>query len=511
MMAWNDFLTLGTGSVWVSGVVWALLAMVVMYAARARAHRVLYLSTRACARWLRTAARLLDAVRGRVALQQHAIHAAQVLDQAERRSDRSVQRIAHAIERDLGAFPQLQRRLSDQIERIDRDYHDSADTPPVPPQWLDAVGAVAEIHQHGDGRVAEILDAMHTTLTRSSQDALDEFRFASRRKHGLLRRMLPQWRRASRMLARLDGNVASLVRRADAIEAQITRYASLRAEPEALTLASEARYWLRFVFSAAALTVLGILAVTEHAVLLAPLNVLLPHAPNVYGLPAAKVEAWVVIGAELVFGMLLLETNRITRMLPGAGLMTRRLRLGAGLLLALLWLATTAFAATLTVFGAPADSRLGHVLATVGGVVLLSLLLLPAGVLVETALNTGRSVLLSLYSGLLALLADVLRAAGWCARLTGRVLIALYDLVIFIPLGVAAFVAAKRQAAAASGEGVAAQEVIAQDVAAQDLAVPDVAGEEQPAPSPRLPRRRSAKIADSSGAQGTDTSDAVPS
>ena len=454
-MTWNDILTVWSDSLWVSAIVWALLAIVLMYLARRPAHDALCVMSSALARWLRTAARALSGVRGRLLAQQRILHAAMALDLAERRIERTTRRFAHSIERDLGAFPQLQRRLTDQIERIDRDYHDSADTPPVPPQWLDAVDAVARTQGAGDSAVAGILDAMHGTLTRAAHDSLDEFRFVSRKRHGLLRRTLPQWRRAASMLSRMDGNVAVLTRRAESIDAQIEHYARLRDEPPALTLGVQAQYWMRCLFAAVALGVMGVLAVTEHALLAPPLLALLQNPISVFGLPLAQVEAWVVIGAQVVFGLLLLEVNRVTRLLPTLGLLGPRARLRSGVLLAVLWLATVVFAGTLLVLGAPAKATVAHSVAEVGAVVLLALLLLPTGLLLDMVLNAGRSVVLSVLGGILAAVALLLRACGWLARLAGRVLIYAYDLVIFLPLAIDAAIAMRRRKADAEDDSEA--------------------------------------------------------
>lgn len=451
-MTWNDILTVWSDSLWVSGIIWTLLAIVLLYLARRPAHDALRVASRALARWLRTAARALSGVRGRALAQQRILHAAMALDLAERRIERTTRRFAHAIERDLGAFPQLQRRLTDQVERIDRDYHDSADTPPVPPQWLDAVDAVARTQQAGDAAVAGILDAMHGTLTRAAHDALDEFRFASRKRHGLLRRMLPLWRRAARMLSRMDGNVAVLTRRAESIDAQIQRYIRLRDEPPALTLGVQAQYWMRCLFAIVGLGVMGVLAATEHALLAQPLLALLPNSTPVFGVPLAQVEAWVVIGAEVAFGLLLLELNRVTRLLPALGLLGPRARLRAGVLLSLLWLGTVVFAGALMVLGAPAKAELGHSVAEVGAVVLLALLLLPAGLLLDMVLNTARSVILSVVGGVLAVVALLLRALGWLALLAGRVLVYAYDLTIFLPLAIDAAIAMRRNKGANDGD-----------------------------------------------------------
>lgn len=450
-MTWNDILTIWSGSLWVSCVIWAILANVFLYLARRRAHGLLRQAGRALACWLRAAARVLSGGRAELQAQQRDLHAAQACELAERRIERSTRRFAHLVDRDLAAFPQLQRRLTDQIERIDRDYHDSADTPPVPPQWLEAIDAVARTQSVGDSTVAGILDAMHGTLARASHDALDEFRHASRRRHGLLRRMLPQWRRATRLLASMNRHVAELSRLAESIDAQIMQYAALREQPPVFGLGVQMQYWLRFLFAAALLGALGVLASTQYTLLLPPLQHVLPKDMAAFGVPLAQLEAWVVIVAELVCGVLLLEFGRLARLLPALGQLEQRARRRAASLLAMLWLAIVAFACTLMILGAPAILGATQAVA----VVLLALLLLPAGVLLDLALRSGPSATLSLLNGLLALAALSLRALGWLARLSGRLSVYVYDLVIFLPLAIELAISLRRHGADEEDESAA--------------------------------------------------------
>lgn len=444
-MTWKDILTVWSDSLWVSGCIWGLLGIVLLYLARRPAHTFLHVLSRTQARWLRTAARALDRVRENTQTVQQLLHEANARDLAERRVERTLRQFAHAIERDLQAFPQMQRRLMDMIEQIDRDYHDSVDTPPLPPQWLDAIDGVASSQAAGDPAVAGILDAMHGTLTRASHDALDEFRFVSRKRHGLLRRMLPQWRRAVRVLSLLDDNVDQLKRRANSIDAQIERYGRLSHEPPTMTLGVQARYWMRCLFAAAMLTLTGVLAVTEHTLLVAPLTTLLPPDSTAFAVPIATAEAWVVIGAQLVAGLLLLDLNRVTRVLPMLGLQSARVRAQLSTLLVVLWLAMVVFTGSFMLLGTSSNAITGRSFTEIGLMVLLALLLMPSGLALDILLGAGRSVVLSLAGSGMAVVALLFRALAWSARLGGRLLIAGYDVLIFLPLAVEMAIALRQQ------------------------------------------------------------------
>lgn len=483
MMTWNNILTVWSGSLWVFYLFWGALAVILLYLARSRAHELLYAVSRALGRWLRMAARALSLVRVRLLGLHRTLIAAMAQDQAERRIERSFHRLAHAVESDLDAFPQLQRRLTDQIERIERDYDESADTPPIPPQWLEAVDAIARTQSAGDSSVAGILDAMHGTLTRATHDALDEFRFSSRKRHGLLRRMLPYWRRAARMLARMNNDVASIARRAESVDAMIVGYEGLRDSPPVLSLGVRTSYWMRCLVALVVLALLAVAVVAEHSLLQVPLQRLLPGVSGVFGFPLADIESWGLIGAEVGFGALLLEVNRTTRLFPALGVLERRTRVRAGALLTLLWIATVAFAGSLVVLDAPVGIELGRSVAQVGGVVLLSVLLLPTAIALEMALSMGRGVLMDLVSGFLALSSLALRAASWLMRLAGRVSIYAYDVVIFLPLAIEALLAVRRRRKAAERENSADSEETA--VATVEKATETVkASEAEKAPAP---------------------------
>ena len=57
------------------------------------------------------------------------------------------------VRRDLQGYPTLQRKLLDEITRIEEDYKKCGEVPPPPPDWVEAVAAVAKVKTGGSEMV----------------------------------------------------------------------------------------------------------------------------------------------------------------------------------------------------------------------------------------------------------------------------------------------------------------------------------------------------------------------
>ena len=63
----------------------------------------------------------------------------------ERLIEREFYRVNAVVARDLSGYPVMQRKLADQITKIDEDYREASETPPVPPSWVEAVETIANL------------------------------------------------------------------------------------------------------------------------------------------------------------------------------------------------------------------------------------------------------------------------------------------------------------------------------------------------------------------------------
>ena len=99
-------------------------------------------------------------------------------------------------------------------------------------QWVD--GRITAGHQSAtakynlqvpeDHPVAAELGEIHKSLVKAHDNALEEYRSASRERHALLGKMLPHWRRIRETLNVVNKNVESLLERSRTIDRHIADY-----------------------------------------------------------------------------------------------------------------------------------------------------------------------------------------------------------------------------------------------------------------------------------------------
>lgn len=444
-------LTLEPGFEWESALLWGLFALVLLYLARTHAHRLFFGVSRALARALRGLAALIWRLRRRaVTLQTEMLNSA-AQAAAARSVKRDYRRLTGTVRGELSDFPSLSRQVGELCVRMEQDYEASTEVPPVPPNWLEAVDAVAHSGRGADPALANILDAMHSTLTRASHDALEEYRYASRKRHNSLRRIAPSWRKATRVLERMERTVGELDDRMTAADEHWQAFEQVRQMPLKPSLSLQLRHLTYFLLALAMLAGFGVVAGGQLALLHSPLNRLLAGEPAVLGQSLGTVAAWALVCAPVLLGGLLLELGRMTRLLPILGGLPSRLRLRAMSWLAALAILILVFQALLVALGGhtpvepPLPPGAAPVLAAVGLSVLLGLLLMAIELPFETALRSGRQVGMSLLIAILGLGAILARVTAWVVHLVGLIAVRAYDLVIFLPLVIDEAWAARRR------------------------------------------------------------------
>ncbi len=149
-------------------------AIIVLYLGRNAAHGAIGAFCEIVEKSLTTFARLLMSSHDRLAQRNREVLLAMGRDDTERLIEREFERVHSTVARDLSGYPALQRKLSDQIQRIDEDFQASSEVPPTPPEWVRAVEAVAGIPTGGDPFVGRILTDIQKTLTSAYSSAMRE-------------------------------------------------------------------------------------------------------------------------------------------------------------------------------------------------------------------------------------------------------------------------------------------------------------------------------------------------
>jgi hypothetical protein len=435
---------------------WFVVLAVAMYFARLPAHRLLLSLARALHRTLRLMARSALLGEQRLQARNREVLLAAGREAKERIIEREFERIDAQVRRDLAQCPTLNRRLSEQATALEEDHQQSQEVPPAPPAWVKAVKAVAEIEApQGDPMVGKILEAVHASLLKAQDQARSEYRTATRARHAHLKRMLGHWRRAQQLLGQVEGKVTRLLERTQIIDRHIAEYQDIlhrtdRAE-RMLTSSSLVQFFV-------ALFVLCIAvggAVINFHLIARPMAEMVGGNTFIGSWRIADIAALVIILVEVSMGLFLMESLRITRLFPviGAlpdkwrvimiwitlGLLTALASVEAGLAYMREILLQDELATSALLRGeraAPYASQFVWITtaAQMGMGFILPYALTFVAIPLESFVHALRTVLGLILAGALRALAAALRLAGDGCRYLGRLLIDLYDVVIFLPL-----------------------------------------------------------------------------
>lgn len=485
----EQLLGLWSDSIGLSAAIWLLLALVavlLLYLARSPAHEIILGLARAVRQACRLAERSVMLAEQRVAQRNREVLLSMAEDNQARFIEREFHRVNAIVSRDLSGYPALHRSLSDQIARLDEDYRQSTEVPPAPPAWIDAVEAVAKIPPSGDPVVAQVLEGIHATVERASRDAQQEYRESSRRRHLWLKRMMPYWRSLRQTLQRVERTINGLEKRSEVIDAQMERYEEVRAGSDRMVRTLSSSSSSQFAISGLILVIAVLAGAVNFELIARPMSEMVGGTRVVWeGVKVSDVAAMVIILLEITVGVFLMDSLRITRLLPIIGALDDKVRLRMvwftfGVLFFLACIESgLAYMRDLL---AAQDEALAQLLAassaeevvapefrwipSVAQMVLAFILpfaLTLVAIPLESFIHSSRSVFGRLGGVVLRLVAFALRLLGNIFGGLGRTLVRLYDLIIFLPLSIERGLRARRPEL---GQEPAATAVVAPPVSA---------------------------------------------
>src|SRR5688572_9933469 len=163
----------------------ALVAMAFLYAARRPVHELLRALGGLIGAPLRLGARWLVSTAQDMKERNKAVLLAHGRLEVGSRIEREFERLGAVVRRDLQGYPTLQRKLLDEITRIEEDYKKCGEVPPPPPDWVEAVTAMAEVKTGGE-IVQRILEEIKTSIGRIHDKAISEYRKSYESRHKIL-------------------------------------------------------------------------------------------------------------------------------------------------------------------------------------------------------------------------------------------------------------------------------------------------------------------------------------
>lgn len=454
----------------------AVLALLFLYAARRPIHDAIEALTRALTRALRLAAvtlgRSAQALRSRNQL----VLLAHGREEVQQAIEREFQRVAVLVQRDLQGYPALQRRLLEDLTRMEEDYRRCGEVPPPPPEWVKAVEVLAKIRASGDGLVQKLLEEIADSVDKIYASVVEEYRRSYQERHAILERFVPFGRSLNETLLKVDRNITGLQESATRIDAQMEKYEQIQARAERVEHALTSSAGVQFVISGLVLLIAFGGAFVNFWLIARPMSAMVGGGEYLAGgFEAAHIAALVIILVEATMGLFLMETLRFTHLFPRIHNLHDRMRLRmmwvafsillilAGVEVALAVMRDQIIAADLALKqglggAAVTPPDLGWVgKIPVAGQMILGFILPFAlafvAIPLESFIYSARTVLGALLVFAIRSAAFVLRLGGAVVRQLGRVATMLYDAVIFLPLVIERAVLARRR----GGQGTASQ------------------------------------------------------
>ena len=467
-MSFDQLLSI-TPSPVLSGLIWVVIIIAVLYLARSTVHAAIHSAGGVLHNALRIGSRSIGQAEARLVERNKEVLLAAGREAKERIIEREFERVGDSVDKDLSKYPALRRRLNEAIARIDEDHQNAIDVPPSPPGWTKAVEVVAKIDAPSDYMIGNILADIHKSLLKAHAQAIDEYRKASAERHKILSGMMPQWIKIQQTLSAVTKNIDSLLKRSRAIDRHMKEYEDIVKGTDRAVQTLSSSSLVQFFVSALVLVVALGGATVNFSLIARPMAEMVGGTNFIGGFRTADIAALVIILVEITMGLFLMESMRITRLFPVIGALPDKMRVRmiwvtftilfllacveAGLaymreILLQDELATSAILRGDTTLMVAGDFQWITTAAQMGMGFVLPFALVFVAIPLETFVHSMRTVIGVVGIGLLGIIALLMRVLGNAFRYGANLLQKLYDLLIIVPLWIEHMVLRKRQGSA---------------------------------------------------------------
>jgi hypothetical protein len=444
-----------------------LIALPFLYAARKPAHDLMRSLGKLADGPLRLAARWLLSAAAQMQERNKSVLLAHGEEEVGQNLAREFERVAALVKRDLEGYPALQRKLLDEITRVEEDYRKCGEVPPPAPDWVEALAAITRIKSNGNEMLQRILEQISSSVNEIHEKALAEYRRAYENRHKILDGFMPFWRSLGDNLAQADRKMTGLHERAAAIDAQMEKFEQIVAATDKAEHALTLSALTQFIVATLVMVIAAGGALINFKLIALPMSEMVGAGDYLTNtLRTSEVAALVIIFVEATMGLFLMETLRITHLFPRISSMGERMRKRMMWVAFVLLVTLAGIEAALALMrdmliqdkqallqslaatqqAAAAEGWVSHI-PTAGQMVLgfilpfaLAFVAIPLESFMASARTVGGAALVIL----IRTTAFVLRAAGNVLRQASRALIVAYDIVIGVPLLIERWVRASR-------------------------------------------------------------------
>lgn len=451
----SSLFTLWSDNPGVSGAIWLVILILVLYLGRYQAHNVLSATATAIRSAMRMISRSLARMARNLSERNRAIVLAAGREATEKAIEREFARVHTIVARDLSYYPALHRQISDSIEKIEKDYQNSTDSPPLPPAWLETVETIAAIPRNGDPKVSKILNNIHKTVEAAYSETKQNYQQQTLERHRLLGGMQPLWRSLVACLNKVKGTIDGLDERTKLMDKLMEKYEKIRAGDEEMVRVLTASSLTQFFIATLVLIIAMLGGLINFQLIALPMSEMVGGSGYIGDMRTSDIAALVIIMIEVAMGLFLMESLRITQLFPIISSMDDRMRKRMTVItFSILTILATIEASLAYMRDLLAMDREALQQSLAGGEVIMAQFrwipsigqmvmgfILPfalafVAIPLESFIHSLRTVIGLVCVGLLRTIAVAARLVGNSTHHISKVLIGLYDLVIMLPITV---------------------------------------------------------------------------
>jgi len=461
-----NFMMIISSSSGLSLLLWVFISIILLYMARKPAHEAILSFTKILFHGFKLFASSILIAEKKLKQRNKEVLLSSGKEATERIIEREFERIDVFVKQDLSRFPTLQREITDAVVKLDEDYQKSTEIPPAPPGWTKAIEPIAAIPPSEDSMVAEILKSIKDALDKGQEKALESYRKSSEHRHAYLKNMVPILRHINKSVDGLDKNVQTLLDRSATVDRHMDEYDEINKKTDKAAQMLSSSSMTQFFIAGFVLAIAIGGAFINFNLISRPMQEMVGGSVYMMGFKVADIAALVIILVEISMGLFLMESLRITRLFPVIGALDDKVRVrmiivsfvflfllasveaGLAYMRELLSADDAALVAGLlgntSIEGIDSSGRWITTAAQMGMGFILPFALTFIAIPLESFIHSSRTVIGVVVAALLRFLAIGLRFLGNLCRYSGRSLVNIYDLFIFLPLWVEGLVLGKK-------------------------------------------------------------------
>ena len=323
----DQFWMIWPGNAVASALILFAIAMPFLYAARRLVHDLLHSIGRMVGGPLRLGARWLFATARDMKERNSVVLLAHGREEVGQHIEREFERISALVTRDLEGYPALQRKLLEEITRVEEDYKKCGEVPPPPPEWVEAVTSISKVKSDSNEMVQRILEEIKRSVHTIHDKALGEYRRAYESRHKILNGFMPFWRSLDKTFGQVDQKLTGLQQTSSKIDAQMEKYEQINKKTDKAEHALTVSAFTQFAISTMVLLIAVGGALVNFKLIALPFSEMVGSGDYLTStMRMSDVAALVIIFLEATMGLFVMETLRITHLFPLIANMNDRMR-----------------------------------------------------------------------------------------------------------------------------------------------------------------------------------------